>query len=64
MSEDNVTNEVVYLHSTISSCFSNNDIDADSIVTSPVLCSEWNDASGKQCLSFVTCTGSNYKVLI
>ena len=32
MSEDNVTNEVVYLHSTISSCFSNNDIDADSIV--------------------------------
>ena len=32
MSEDNVTNEVVYLHTTISSCFSNNDIDADSIV--------------------------------
>ena len=29
MSENNVTNEVVYLHSTISSCFSNGDIDAD-----------------------------------
>lgn len=32
MSENNVTNEVVYLHSTISSCFANGDIDADGIV--------------------------------
>lgn len=33
-------------------------------VTSPVLRSERNTTSGKQYLSFVTCTGSNYKVLI
>lgn len=44
--------------------FRNADTNEVMFVTSPVLCSEWNDASGKQCLSFVTYTGRNYKVLI